>query len=143
MVGLPWCSRLEYWCSTPTLPVPHHCRKSHPSGPSLRHNGIQTPQPYTAGSHTNGTHCLRHDHTHMRLKRRTHHCMRQSTCCDKSAPPGHPTMGQTNTARREGEAAGYHSSTYAHTTTLYNDTNAPSQQIPAPRITSKGGHPAA
>ena len=40
LMGHLWCSRLECWCSAPTLPVLHHCSKSHPSDPSLRHSGI-------------------------------------------------------------------------------------------------------
>ena len=138
-MGLPWCLRLVCRCSAPTLTVPHQCCKIHPSSPSLIHSGIQKPQPQTSDSHTNGPHCPRRDHTHMRLTQRPCHCILQSTCCNTSAPPGHPTMGQTNTARIE-EAACYHSSTYANRTTFYTAPNALSQQRPNPRLTSKGGN---
>ena len=70
LLGLPWCSRLEIWCSAPTLSVPHYFGKSHPSSPSLRRIGIQTPQPRTADSHTNEPHCQRRYHTHLRLTQR-------------------------------------------------------------------------
>ena len=47
---------MEYWCSNPTLLVPHHCIKSDQSGPSIKHSEIKAPQPYTAKRHTNGPH---------------------------------------------------------------------------------------
>ena len=138
-MGLLWCSRLECQCSTPTLLVPHHCSQSRQSCPSLRHSGIHAPQPHTAKHHTNGLHCPRRDHTHMHLTRRTHHWIYQSTCSNTSAPPGHPTMGQTNTAHSEG----YQSSTYVHKNFFNAAPNAPSNQRRTPRLTSKGGHPEA
>ena len=57
LVGLPWCIWLECWCSTTTLTVPHHCRQSHQSCPSIRQSGIKAPQTYTDKRHTNGPHC--------------------------------------------------------------------------------------
>ena len=139
LVGLPRCSRLEYRCSALALPVPHNCGKSHPSFPSLQHSRIQTASPHTAHSHTNGLHCPRRDHPHMRFTRSPEHCMWQSTCCIKGAPPGHQTMGQTHISRTD-EVAYYHSSTYEHKTALYNAPYAPYPQRPTPRHTSKGGH---
>ena len=115
LMGLLWCSRLECQCSAPTLPVPHYCGKSHRRGPRLRHSGIQTPWPHTDDIHTNRPHCPWRDHTHMRLTRRQYHLMWQSSCCDTSAPLGHPIMGQTNNARTE-EATYNHFSTYVQKT---------------------------
>ena len=138
-MGLPRRSWMECRCSAPTLLMPHNCVKIHPSGPSFRHSRIHTSSPHSAHSHTNGLHCPRHDHPHMRLTRSPCHRIRQSTFCDRGSPPGHPMMGQTNIACTY-EAASYHSSTYEHTTSFYTAPYAPSPQRPDPRRTSKGGH---
>ena len=139
LMGLLWCILLECLCSAPKLPVPHHCSKSHPSGPSLRHSGIQKPKPHTADSHTNGPHCTRRIHTNMQLTQRLYYCMWQSTCCNTRAPPGYRMMGQTNTACTE-EDAYYHSSIYAQKTPFYTVPHVTYQRRPNPRCTSKGGH---
>ena len=116
-------------CSARTLPVPHNCDKIHPSGPSLRHSRVQTSSPHPAHSHTNGPHCPRCDHPHIRLTRSLYYCIRQSNCCDRGAPPGHPTMGQTNISCTV-EAASYHSSTYNYKTAFCIVPYAPSPRRP-------------
>ena len=124
-LGLPRCSRMECWCSTATLPLPHNCGKIHPIGTNIRHSGVQTSSPHPAHRHTHGPHFPRREHTPMRLTQRSSHRMRQSTFCDKGTPPGHPTMDKNhNTCTYK--PASYHASAHAYTTALYTAPYAPS-----------------
>ena len=65
--------------------------------------------------------------------------MRQSTFCDRGAPPGHPTMDENHKTSTD-ESASYHASTHTHPTALYTAPYAPSPGRPTPRITSRGGN---
>ena len=138
-MGLARYIWLECRCRAPKIPMPHNCGKGHQSDPSLRHSRVQTSSSHQAQSHTNGQHCPWSDHSHIRLTQIPYHCMRQSTCCDKGAPPGHSTMVQNNIACTD-DSAPYHYSTQKHNTVLYTAPYTPSPQRQTPRCTSKGGH---
>ena len=138
-MGLPRCSRLECWCSAATLPLPHNCGKIHLRGTNLRHSGVQASSPHPAHRHTQGPHCPRREQTYMRLTRCSSHRMRQSTFCDRGAPPGHPTMDKNHNNCTD-EAALYHASTHAHTAAFYTAHYEMYPQRPSPKRTSKGGH---
>ena len=138
-MGIPLCSRLECWCSTATLPLPHNCGKIHTRGTDLRHSGVQESSPHSAHSHNHGPHCQWREKTHMHFTRRSSHRMRKSTSGDRRAPPGHPEM-EKNRRTSADEAVLYNTFTQVHPTAFYPAPYALSPGRPTPSLTYNGGH---
>ena len=126
-------------CSAATLPLPHNCGKSHTRGTNIRHSGVQVSSSHSAHSHTHGPHFPWCEQTHMRLTRRSPHCVQQSTVSNRRAPPDNPMMDDNQNTYTD-EASLCPTFTHSHPTALYPAPYAPSPRIPTPRITSKGGH---